>query len=254
MLTPVMMEHPMSEHERDMPAITAPQKVVIAVIVACLFSPILLVFAVFAMLDDGDQVARAPAALPPDPVVQLTPGEVAWSSCAACHGANGEGNAALHAPRLAGQEDWYLRRQLDSFRSGKRGTQPGDTFGAQMVPLAAGISDEKVLLSHIASLAPGAAVDPGAGDRTRGSAGFALCAACHGEQGDGKPELKAPRIANQHAWYIVQQLENFKSGIRGHEADYPEAIGMHHAAATLANRQAMEDVAAYIATLGASGD
>ena len=36
-------------------------------------------------------------------------------ACAACHGANGEGNGPI--PRLAGQHADYLRKQLEAFRS-----------------------------------------------------------------------------------------------------------------------------------------
>ena len=33
-----------------------------------------------------------------------------------CHGPAAEGNVALHSPRLAGTDDWYLLAQLESFR------------------------------------------------------------------------------------------------------------------------------------------
>ena len=55
-----------------------------------------------------------------------------YASCAACHGLKGEGNAALNAPRLAGQSDWYLVRQLANYAAGARGAAGGDTWGAQM--------------------------------------------------------------------------------------------------------------------------
>jgi cytochrome c oxidase subunit 2 len=55
-----------------------------------------------------------------------------FASCAACHGTRGEGNESLHAPKLAGQSDWYLARQLAKFASGVRGSAAGDIYGAQM--------------------------------------------------------------------------------------------------------------------------
>ncbi len=55
-----------------------------------------------------------------------------YAVCTACHGPSGEGNPALNAPRIAGQDAWYIRRQLHAFRDGVRGKHEGDTFGAQM--------------------------------------------------------------------------------------------------------------------------
>ena len=45
-----------------------------------------------------------------------TKGKAAYAVCAACHGANGMGNKALNAPRIAGQEPWYLERQLNNYK------------------------------------------------------------------------------------------------------------------------------------------
>jgi cytochrome c553 len=59
-------------------------------------------------------------------------GEALYTTCSACHGAEGEGNRLLNAPALAGQSDWYLVRQLDKYRAGARGYDPADTFGQQM--------------------------------------------------------------------------------------------------------------------------
>ncbi len=64
-----------------------------------------------------------------------------YATCAACHGKAGEGNAALNAPGLAGQSDWYLLRQLAKFRSGARGSIEGDVLGAQMRAAMAPLAD-----------------------------------------------------------------------------------------------------------------
>ncbi|TDJ11559.1 MAG: c-type cytochrome, partial [Gammaproteobacteria bacterium] len=39
-------------------------------------------------------------------------GKVLFAVCMACHGENGEGNAALNAPATGGQDEWYVVRQL----------------------------------------------------------------------------------------------------------------------------------------------
>ena len=59
-------------------------------------------------------------------------GQSLYATCSACHGDRGQGNQMLNAPRLAGQSDWYLARQLEKFRAGIRGYDPADTAGAQM--------------------------------------------------------------------------------------------------------------------------
>jgi cytochrome c553 len=42
-----------------------------------------------------------------------------------------------------------------------------------------------------------------------------LCASCHGANGEGKVELKAPSIASLPAWYVERQLESFQKDRRG---------------------------------------
>ena len=58
--------------------------------------------------------------------------------CTACHGAQGAGNAAMKAPKIAGQMSWYVQRQMELFQQGARGTAPGDMQGMQMAAMAKG--------------------------------------------------------------------------------------------------------------------
>lgn len=59
-------------------------------------------------------------------------GKVHYSTCAACHGVDGSGNEALGSPDLTIANDWYLVTQLQNFKNGSRGSDPGDTYGMQM--------------------------------------------------------------------------------------------------------------------------
>src|SRR5687768_14039501 len=59
-------------------------------------------------------------------------GQALYATCSTCHGAQGEGNRDLNAPKLSGQAGWYLVRQLQDFRRGLRGVHDNDTFGKQM--------------------------------------------------------------------------------------------------------------------------
>lgn len=56
--------------------------------------------------------------------------------CGACHGGTAEGNPALKAPRLAGLDASYMKRQFAHFRDGVRGTDPQDIPGRQMAMMA----------------------------------------------------------------------------------------------------------------------
>ena len=68
-------------------------------------------------------------------------GQATYQVCAACHGPDGKGNEAMHAPPLVGQADWYLLAQLHKFKAGWRGANPADTWGATMRPNALMLDD-----------------------------------------------------------------------------------------------------------------
>lgn len=66
---------------------------------------------------------------------------------------------------------------------------------------------------------------------------FVFCTTCHGVQLMGNPVIKAPRLSGMETWYVEQQLQNFKAGIRGpHEAD-PYGYEMQPMAAALSDEQ-----------------
>lgn len=70
--------------------------------------------------------------------------------CGACHGGKAEGNPALKAPRLAGLDAAYIKRQFAHFRDGRRGTDPKDTPGRQMAMMAKTLPTERDLDDIIA--------------------------------------------------------------------------------------------------------
>ena len=179
-------------------------------------------------------------------------GKALYNICAACHGANAEGTAALNAPANAGQDPWYMIRQLKNFRAGIRGADPDDTFGAQMRPMAMMLSSDQDIadvVAYITSLdlpEPPQTVD---GDVELGKQAYETCIPCHGEFGQGAQALDAPRLSNQHDWYIVRQLENFKAGIRGGHQNDIYGAQMRIMAQMLESDERVRSVAAYIATL-----
>jgi cytochrome c oxidase subunit 2 len=87
------------------------------------------------------------------------------------------------------------------------------------------------------------------GDAAAGKALFAVCAGCHGANGEGNVATNAPRLSGQLPWYLERQLKDFKQGVRGtHDKDVYGKM-MAPMAATLADDAAIANVAAYIATL-----
>jgi len=172
--------------------------------------------------------------------------------CAACHGQMGEGNKALNAPANAGQNEWYVLRQLKNFRAGIRGADPKDTFGIQMRPMAMSLPDDQAVedvAAYVAQLEPVMPERTIQGDIEAGKKAYAPCVACHGENAEGNKSLNAPRLSWQHDWYIVRQLQNFKSGVRGSHPKDIYGAQMRPMAQLLATDEQVNDVAAYLSTL-----
>ncbi|MEX1994417.1 MAG: c-type cytochrome [Steroidobacteraceae bacterium] len=179
-------------------------------------------------------------------------GAAQYAVCMACHGPSGEGNPSLNAPRLAGQQAWYMQRQLHAFRNGQRGAHANDTYGAQMRAFAAMLPDATAirnLAAYVATL-PGHEPEPTVtGNVDRGRRLYTTCANCHGKNGEGVWALNAPRLADMSDWYMVRQLQNFKQRIRGaHSQDY-YGWQMATMADSLGDDRAINDIVAYINTL-----
>jgi cytochrome c553 len=156
----------------------------------------------------------AESALPQgDPAKAL---QIVNEVCAACHSADGN-STILTNPNLAGQYPEYLTKQLLSFKSGERKSTVMAGIVANLSP-----DDMKNLGAYFGGKTPkpGAAKDKelvalGQKIYRGGNAASAVpaCAACHTPNGAGIPS-QFPRLAGQHAEYVVAQLKAFKSGER----------------------------------------
>ena len=91
------------------------------------------------------------------------------------------------------------------------------------------------------------------GDLGRGEAKYMVCAACHGENGEGRKIANAPKISGQHSWYIARQLKNFKNGVRGTHFNDITGMQMRPIAMTLGTDQDIDDVVAYVGSLNGRG-
>lgn len=175
-------------------------------------------------------------------------GEALSASCAACHGADGN-STNPEWPKLAGQSEAYLVKQLMEYRSDKR-------KNAVMNGMAKNIASDQDVMD-IAAYYASVKTKPGKASNEelviegesiyRGGivdAGVAACSACHGPTGSGNPAAKFPSVSGQHAAYTVAQLQAFKSGERNNDTGKM----MRNLAKKMSTAQ-MEAVAEYMAGL-----
>jgi len=171
--------------------------------------------------------------------------------CTTCHGVEGIGNIAIEAPRLAGMEAWYLKRQLENFRAGIRGTHEEDVQGIAMRPMAAKLSDESIadIVDWVGDWEYVPAEATVEGNVSQGRTAFQACAACHGANAQGNEALGAPALAGQNDWYLLTQLRNFRAGFRGSHQEDTFGSQMVTMSKTLTDDQAVINVVSYINTL-----
>ena len=145
--------------------------------------------------------------------------KVAVELCSACHGPGGNSTSPTF-PKLAGQHEEYLAAQLKAFKSKERADPEAHDY---MWGMAATVPDSLVNgLAHYFALQPpprGTPGDPALiaegrklfenGDKARN---VSACAGCHGANAEGTSVF--PRLAGQHAPYIVRQLEVIQKNLR----------------------------------------
>jgi len=148
-------------------------------------------------------------------------GKAKSTMCAACHGADGNSMAPTF-PKLAGQGERYLVKQITDIRDGRRSVPA-------MAPFVAGLSDADAadLAAYFSSQTPTAGgakeelVQLGQSIYRGGiqSKGVPACLSCHGPDGKGIPTAGFPRLAGQHDAYIKTQLTAFSMNQRTNDGD-----------------------------------
>lgn len=188
-----------------------------------------------------------------EPLGNATKGKALFATCVTCHGQNGEGMKAMGAPALAGQEAYYLKKQLQDFRTNKRGTHADDAFGAQMLPFAKTLDSDGIndVVAYILTLPPHTATEATVeGDVENGKNYYNMvCSACHGDGAVGIEDLHSPRLAGMQDWYMERQIHNFKNGIRGTQPGDTYGAQMHQIAVAIPDEKTVDDVVAYINSL-----
>jgi cytochrome c oxidase subunit 2 len=184
-----------------------------------------------------------------------TKGKSLYTTCATCHGQKAEGMKALSAPALADQEPYYLKQQLQNFRTNKRGVHAKDVYGAQMGPMAKVLDSEgiKDVIAYIKTL-PSPTIEPTleGGNAEKGKMYYDMvCGACHGAGAVGIESLFSPRLVGMQDWYLERQLNNFRDSIRGVENGDIHGAQMLQIAADIPDDQTVSDLIAYINSLNA---
>jgi cytochrome c553 len=135
-------------------------------------------------------------------------------ACAACHGLDGNPASPLY-PKLAGQHESYITRQINLFKGHQRDS-------AIMMGFAMPLSDQD--MHDIGAYFASKSSLPGVADTqlvARGEAlyrggdaatGTPACMACHAADGRGNPGAGYPQLAGQFADYVSLKLKDWQAG------------------------------------------
>ena len=199
-----------------------------------------LVLLATAVLGSASPAARAEE---PDAADKLHAQRVAITVCGTCHGPQGNSTQPKF-PRLAGQNANYLAAQLKAFRSQARGDPDAISY---MWGMAAELDDDTIasLAAYYAAQKPEASRAGDAAAIARGreiydhgiaAEGVPACSSCHGPDAHGTQDF--PRLAGQHAQYVLKQLASFQSNMR--------KVAIMHGVAQNLRLPEMEAVAAFL--------
>ena len=148
------------------------------------------------------------------------------SSCAACHGSNGQ-SISSDWPNLAGQNQRYLSEQLKYFQQGER----ENVLMMAVIPYLKTLSDTQLLdiAAFYSSQKPtvGQAINDEellvlgeslyrAGDLNRG---IPACTACHSVNGSGNSKAGFPKVSGQQKNYLISTLKEYRS-LQRNAGDY----------------------------------
>lgn len=163
--------------------------------------------------------------------------------CGGCHGADGNSLVASF-PKLAGQNELYLVKQMQEIRDGARDVP-------QMTGLLVGLSEQDladIAAYYSAQTGSIGAADPAQVELGRmvyrsgvAAKGVAACTACHSPTGAGNPQAAFPALGGQHVDYTIAQLMAFRTEARTND----KASIMRQVAALMSDKEIVA-VANYI--------
>jgi cytochrome c553 len=201
----------------------------------------MLLLAGAAVLGTAAPVVRADEA---NAATQAHIQTIAITVCGTCHGPQGNSTQPKF-PRLAGQNAHYLAAQLKAFRAQTRGDpdavgymwgMAGQLDDTTVDALAAYYSGQKPAASSAGRDAAMVARGRELYEHGIAPQGVPACGSCHGPDAHGLQEF--PRLAGQHAQYILKQLASFQSSMRD--------VAIMHGVAQNLHLADMQAVAAYL--------
>lgn len=147
-------------------------------------------------------------------------------TCSACHGSDGNSAIAMN-PKIAGQHEGYLVKQLTEYRLASRTGGKEGRNNAVMNGMAAALSDQDIadLSAYFSSQdlkageTPEDIIEAGQALYRGGDADREItsCISCHGPGGKGMGLAGFPVISGQHAEYASSQLKMFRDGTRAND-------------------------------------
>lgn len=182
------------------------------------------------------------AAQTPDSAVlgDAAAGEGKAAACGACHGMDGNSADAMY-PKLAGQNESYIARQLAQIKSGKR-------VSPIMMPFAATLSEQD--MHDLGAFFATKKATPGQTDEAYvkraqqlyragdSKLGVPACMACHGPSGRGMAGSAYPQLSGQWADYVVAKFGEWRSGMSWGDDEHAKVMP------DIAKRLSEDDIAA----------
>lgn len=184
-------------------------------------------------------------------------GKAKSATCAGCHGADGNSTVPSF-PKLAGQNERYLIKQLQDMKT-------GDRVVNEMLAFLPALTDQDI--EDIAAYYAGQSGTVGQADPElvelgrklymggNPETGVTACAACHSPSGKGNPAAGFPSLSGQHTAYTAAQLNKFRLGAR-HEGAATADVRINDGEARMMRETAfrlkdfeIEALASYIAGL-----
>ena len=165
------------------------------------------------------QAAGTPTSEPNASTAAVKPGDAHAGQgkagvCAACHGMDGNPPSSQY-PKLAGQHEDYIVRQINMFKTHARDS-------AIMMGFAMPLSEQDA--HDIGAFFASKTSLPGVADAQLVKRGEAIyrggdknlnapaCMACHGPDGRGNPGAEYPQLSGQYGDYVTQKLKDFRDG------------------------------------------
>lgn len=140
-------------------------------------------------------------------------GAITFEICQGCHRAHALGRPDGSYPRLAGQHDTVLIKQMTDVRAGRRRNDKMLPFVDRHVIGPQDIADIATYLTKL-PVPPTQGKGPGQGLEKAAGQYRDLCQDCHGKRGEGDAGQFYPRVSGQHFRYLRRELIDIRDGAR----------------------------------------